>query len=234
MAGMITRKATGDVGTGWLVGSLGMTGLAALAFGPMAKYALKYVHRALSKNEIETMIAQCPDELRKAYLQLLYDAVQVEVSEETALKIREAIEALGEAMGGLPPIIFEPLDTAALRQQADELRQKAGTEPDRMTADSLVRQAESLEQRAESNAQSALVAKRTAALRDEIRAKIAALREAIAAQQSGVLDIPALVLLSESAQQVARDAQSTAAAQDELRRYLTDTDAQTVVQKVGR
>jgi hypothetical protein len=199
----------------------------------MAKYALRHVHRALSKNEIETMMAQSPDELRKAYLQLLYDAVQVEVPEETAVKIREALEALGEALGGLPPIIFEPLDTAALHQQADDLRRKASAESDRMTADSLVRQAESLEQRADSNAQSALVAKRTAALRDEIRAKIAALREAIAAQQSGVLDIPALVQLSESAQQVARDAQNTASAQDELSRYLTDTDAQTAVQKVG-
>jgi hypothetical protein len=206
---------------GFSVFGAGTTALWMFAHGPVAQYVFRKAHAALTPKEIEDMIGRSQDELAKAYLQLVRDAVLVEANDATALKVREALSALGEAIEALPAVVIEPQDSTLLRTQARELAERAATETDPVISASLLRQAESAEQRAESQEKSALVSRRAAVLRDEITAKIAALRDAIAAQQSGALDATALAALSESARSVAKESQSAVSAQDELERYLT-------------
>jgi hypothetical protein len=231
---LLVGKDMHNPAIGWMIFAAGVAGIFALGFGPIAQYAFRKVHSAITQNEIEEMITRCQDDLRKAYLGLVRDAILVPLPDPPAENVRQAIEALGEAIDGLPAIISEPIDTTLLRQQATELRNQATTESDFITAESFVRQAESLEQRAETNEHSALVAKRSSALRGEILAKIASLREAIAAQQTGIMDVTALAELSESARHVAREAQNTASAKDELAHYLTPQNEETNVQKVDQ
>lgn len=209
----------------------GTTALWMLAHGPVAQFVFRKAHAALTPKEVEDMIGRSQDELSKAYLQLVRDAVLVEANEATALKVREALSALGEAIEALPAVVIEPQDVTLLRTQAQELTERAHTETDPVIAASLLRQAESAEQRAESQDKSALVGRRAAVLREEILSKIAALRDAIAAQQSGALDATALAALSESARSVAKESQSAASAQDELARFLAPQETP-LVQKV--
>ena len=198
----------------------GTTALWFLAHGPVAQFVFRKAHAALTPKEIEDLISRTQDELSKAYLQLVRDAVLVEANDATALKVREALSALGEAIEALPAVVIEPQDTTFLRSQAAELKSRAATESDPVISQSLARQADSFEQRAESQEKSALVGRRAAVLKDEILAKIAALRDAIAAQQTGTRDATALAALSESARSVAKESQSAAAAHDELERYI--------------
>ena len=198
-------------------GFLPMVPLLSLSFARRTKHSLP--------KEVEDMIGRCQDELTKAYLQLVRDAVLVEANDATTLKVREALFALGEAIDALPAVVIEPQDVTLLRTQAQELAERAHTETDPVIAASLLRQAESAEQRAESQEKSALVGRRAAVLRDEILSKIAALRDAIAAQQSGALDATALAALSESARSVAKESQSAASAHDELARFLAPQEA---------
>jgi hypothetical protein len=232
--GLATGMTTHNPALGWTIFTLGATGMAALGFGPIAQSIFRKAHRVLTVPEVEEMITRCQDDLRKSYLQLVRDAVLVPIPDPPAENVRQAIEALGDAIEGLPAVLAEPIDTNLLRQQAQELRDKATSESDPIIAESLVRQAESLEQRAESNERSLLVARRSSTLRNEILAKIAALREALAAQQTGIMDVTALGELSESARHVAREAQNTASAKDELARYLTPQNEEPNIQKVGR
>jgi hypothetical protein len=234
--GFSVGNAMQNSALGWLAYLAGTASILALGFGPIAKHAFRKVHSAITQHEIEEMIAKCQDDLRRAYLQLVRDATLVPIPDPPAETVRAALEALGESIEGLPAVISAPIDNNALRQEAVELRQKATTESDTITAESLVRQADSLEQRIETSERSAIIAKRSSVLRDEIFAKIAALREAIAAQQTGLVDVTTLAELSESARHVAREAQSTASAKDELARYLTPQNEQVEqnIQKLGR
>jgi hypothetical protein len=209
----------------------GLTAFWMLAHGPVAQFVFRKAHEALIPKEIEDMIGRSQDGLSTAYLQLVRDAVLVEANEATALKVREALSALGEAIDALPAVVIVPQDSRLLQRQAQELTERAATETDPVIAASLLRQAESAEQRAESQEKSAIVGRRAAVLREEILSKIAALRDAIAAQQSGALDATALAALSESARSVAKESQSAASAQDELTRFLTPQEAP-LVQKV--
>ena len=218
---------------GFSIFAAGISALWAFAHGPVAQFVFRKAHAALTPKEVEDMIGRCQDELTKAYLQLVRDAVLVEASDATALKVREALFALGEAIDALPVVVIEPQDVTLLRTQAQDLAERAHTETDPVIAASLLRQAESAEQRAESQEKSALVSRRAAVLRDEILSKIAALRDAIAAQQSGALDATALAALSESARSVAKESQSAASAHDELERFLAPQEAPQI-QKVRR
>ncbi|WP_395144721.1 hypothetical protein [Armatimonas sp.] len=230
LTGVAVGASLRNAALGFSVFGAGTTALWFLAHGPVAEFVFRKAHEALSPKEVEDMISRCQDELSKAYLQLARDAVLVEANEATALKVREALSALGEAIDALPAVVIEPQDTGLLRVQARELTESAATETDAVIAASLLRQAESAEQRAESQEKSALVGRRAAVLREEILSKIAALRDAIAAQQSGTLDATALAALSESARSVAKESQNAASAHDELERYLIPQEAPLIQQ----
>ncbi len=218
-------EATHNGGLAFATFAASVAGLVLLGFGPIARGVFLHAHRALTLSEVDAMIAQTQDELSRAYLQLVRDAILVEASPESQSKVREALAHLGEALDGLPLVVLEPHDTVLLRTEATSLQEQAAAETDPVIAESLRRRAESVEQQAESQERSELIARRTTALREEIRAKIAALRSALAAQQTGALDATALDALSESARSVAKESQSAASAHDELTRYLTPQEA---------
>ena len=223
-------EATHNGGLAFATFAASVAGLALLGFGPIARGVFLHAHRALTLSEVDAMIAQTQDELSRSYLQLVRDAILVETSPEAQSKVREALAHLGEALDGLPRVVLEPHDTVLLRTEAVALQEQAAVETDPVIAESLRRRAESVQQRAESQEKSALVARRTEALREEIRAKIAALRDALAAQQTGALDDTALDALSESARSVAQESHNTAAAQSELERYLIPQEAPLIQQ----
>ena len=231
--GLIAGDAVHSSLAGFSAFGAGMTGLWFLGHGPVAQLIFQKSHAALTPREVEDLIERAPDDLTRAYLQLVRDAVLVPTSDETAKSVRAALGALGDALEALPAVVIEPQDAGALRDKSRSLAERAAAESDPVIAASLQRQAESVEQRAESQEKSALVARRAATLRDEIFAKIASLRDAIAAQQTGALDATALAALSESARSVARESQAAAGAADELERYLAPGEAP-VVQSIRR
>jgi hypothetical protein len=126
------------------------------------------------------------------------------------------VQALGEAIDRLPPIIVAPLDIEAVRQEAAALLEQARSEADRVVAESLARRADALGRRASANERSAQLVRRTAALRAEIAAEIEALREGLATFHTGTTDSGEMAHLSESARRVAAEAIAVATAREEL------------------
>lgn len=207
--------------------STGLTAAASyLSALPLARFAFRYCYREpLAEGEIEQLLDIENDntELEKSYLRLVRDAVRqtAPVSPETEAEVQAAIHSLGEAIDRLPVVTVTPVDTAALRREADLLRTDALTNPDRVIGESLERRADALTRRADANDRSALAVRRTAALRAEIEAQIAALREGIATLGTGygtsdTATSENLQHLSESARRLAAEAVSAASARAEL------------------
>src|SRR5262249_48966680 len=115
-----------------------------------------------------------------------------------------------------PPIETAPLDTAALLEEAQALHRQAGTEPDRVTAESLERRARALLYSAQTHEHSALMFRRAAALRSEIETQMVAMREGLVALHAQALDAAGFAELASSAREVATEAVRLAAARQEL------------------
>lgn len=174
-------------------------------------------NKPLAMTEIEGLLEKTDDELGRAHLCLVRDAIRQEVPEAVEEDLRTAIKALAEAIDRLPAVMAMPLDTAALRREAETLLADAAREPDRVTAESVERRADALFRRADSNDRSALLSRRANALKQEIIAQTEALREGLAAFNTGTIgDISDLSHLAESARRVAAEATSAADARVEL------------------
>lgn len=217
VAGETTHSAL--IGLGAFAAS--MAGIALVGYGPFARSVFLRAHKELTVGEVDALLKKAPDELHQAYLELVRAAVLVEVPSEVQSKIQEALTYLGEAIDSLPVVALKPQDTDAFRTQASALQAEATAESDPVISESLRRRAESLVQRAESQERSALLVRRTRVLREEILAKIEALRDALAAQQTGSLDATALNALSESARNAALESQNASSARNEMERYLS-------------
>lgn len=216
------RKSGLDPGLAWASFGAVAASLSGLGFGPFAQAAFRTLHKPLQAAEIEGRMKEATDELDVAYLKLVRDAILTEAGEKAEQDIRAAIEALGQAIEKLPPVMIEPLDTTQLYSEARQLSAQALTEPDRVTADSITRRAQALERRAQAHEHSAVLAKRAAALRAEILAQIETLREGLAGHQleEGVGPVAAFAELSETARRVAQEASSAAQARQELTQGL--------------
>lgn len=175
--------------------------------------------------EIDQLLERCDDELARAFLTLARDAARLEAAPAAEESVRSALAALAEAMERLPVIAVEPVDTAALHAEAEELRAAAARERDPVTSGSLERRARAVLVRAETHEQTALVSRRAAALRAEVRAQIEAMREGLAAQQAPGGETGALVMLAEAARQVATEAAGVAAARTEVEALSTPLPA---------
>jgi hypothetical protein len=199
---------------------------------PFAKMAFHWCYKSpLAEGEIEQLLEneQTSTELEQAYLRLVRDAVRqtAEVSPETEAEVQAAIHSLGEAIDRLPVVNVTPVDTAALRSEAAALQTEALTNPDRVIGESLERRADAILRRADANDRSGLAVRRTAALRAEIEAQIAALREGIATLGTGYgtadnATSENLQHLSESARRLATEAISAASARAELDAVVSD------------
>ncbi len=210
-----------------LVVSTAVTGaLSYLSAVPWARMAFRWCYKApLAEGEIDHLLENesTATDLEKAYLRLVRDAVRqtADVGEETEVEIQNAIASLGEAIDRLPAVTVVPVDTAALRKEAETLFADALTNPDRVIGESLERRADALLRRADANDRSRLAVQRTAALRSEIEAQIAALQEGIATLGTGYGSSDSatsenLQHLSESARRLAAEAVSAASARAEL------------------
>ena len=150
------------------------------------------------------------------FLELVRDAVRQPGSAAAEENVREALGSLAAAIERLPPIEAAPLDTAALREEAQALELQAGTEPDRVTAESLERRARALLYSAQTHEHSALMVRRATALRSEIESQITAMREGLMALHTQALDAAGFAELASSAREVATEAVRLAAAREEL------------------
>ena len=99
---------------------------------------------------------------------------------------------------------------------AQALERQAGIEPDRVTAESLERRARALHYSAQTHEHSALMFRRSAALRSEIESQMAAMREGLMALHTQTLDAAGFAELASSAREVATEAVRLAAAREEL------------------
>jgi hypothetical protein len=217
---VLAKKGIIPPGEGWMVWSAATAALSYLSAVPWARAAFRGLYRRpLSIAEIDQLLASSAaagSELERAHLLLVRDAIQQPVPNGVTEELRAAIHALGETVDRLPPIATVPLDTDALRHEADLLRAQAMAETDRVISDSLERRADALERRAEANQRSALVGRRSTALRAEIQAQIDALREGLAAFHTGEADTASLRAASDAARSVAGEASAVAAAHAEL------------------
>jgi hypothetical protein len=183
----------------------------------------------LSAEEVDRLLEKTPGSMERRFLELVRDAVRQPGSAAAEANVREALGSLAAAIERLPPLEAVPLDTAALRGEAQALELQAGTEPDRVTAESLERRARALLYSAQTHEHSALMFRRAAAMRSEIESQIVAMREGLMALHSQSLDAAGFAELASSAREVATEAVRLAAAREELAGAVESRPAVTAV-----
>ncbi|MBC8141522.1 MAG: hypothetical protein H7Y38_08785, partial [Armatimonadetes bacterium] len=138
-----------------IISSAATAVLGVLSALPFARSAFRACYKhALNEGEIEHLIettASTATPTETAYLRLVRDAVRQNspVSAETQAEIQSAIVSLGEAIDRLPVLNIAPVDTDALRREAELLQADADTNLDRVIGESLERRADALLRRAD-------------------------------------------------------------------------------------
>ena len=195
---------------------LGTGGLAIPSF--MIRRALRRARQRLTAEEVEALIAAARDDLERNYLTLVLDAMRQTVPADGQNQVRDALRTLGGALDRLPAVPHATDNADDLRREAGGLLSEAAAEPDAITAGSLERRAQSLLRRANTVARSALVVRRAAAVRQEIAAQVDTLRASLGALDTDAGDLSGLVETAEAVRRVAVEADSVAAAREELDR----------------
>lgn len=181
--------------------------------------SIKTAHnRAVTVQEVEAMLPGARGRLERMYLNLVLDALRLELPSESAkADIQSALRNLGDAISRLPADPVGIQDATSLRKEAMELRQQAASEHDGFIQASLHRQAEALERRASMVAQNSRAARRSAALRREARIQMDNLRGVMVSySQLSASDLTAVGQISEAVQRVSAEAQALSLAQGEL------------------
>lgn len=193
-------------------------GLGAMVVSGPRKQIQKADEKPLTVAEVEAMLPHARGRLDRLYLNLLLDAVRQEVPSVSAqADIRVALHALGEVISKLPADPVAVVAPDALRQQAQQVRHQALYEADSVVQASLNRQAEALERRASLGEQGGTGARRTSALRREVRAQMDSLRAVLAGYSQGANVSNATVSqLSDAVTRVASEATAVAVAHREL------------------
>jgi len=197
------------------LGTVGLT-FASIGIGWARARFRRLLEAPLSAEEVDRLLEKTPGSMERRFLELVRDAVRQPGSAAAEENVREALGSLAAAIERLPPIEAAPLDTAALREEAQALEVQARTEPDRVTAESLERRARALHYSAQTHEHSALMFRRAAALRSEIETQMVAMREGLMALHARALDAAGFAELANSAREVATEAVRLAAAREEL------------------
>ena len=197
------------------LGTVGFT-FATIGIGWARARFRRLLEAPLSAEEVDRLLEKTPGSMDRRFLELVRDAVRQPGPAAAEQNVREALGSLAAAIERLPPIETAPLDTAALREEAQTLVQQAATEPDRVTAESHERRARALLYSAQTHEHSALMVRRAAALRSEIESQITAMREGLMALHAQPLDAAGFAELAGSARDVATEAVRLAAAREEL------------------
>lgn len=239
LVGVLLTKAAGLPNGVAVAGALGTWGASvALGFGPLAKAVFRQLHRPLRQSELEPILEKVTDPLDRTFLNLAMDVVRQEIPKRDQDAVREAVAALAQALDRLPEVHPSAVDPTALLAEADATERRSHEESDRLTSDSLQRQADALRRRAAAVDRSALSAKRVCALRAELLAQMEALREGIAAMATDTTEASAVHLapLSEAVRLVAAEVVSTIDAKAEVDALTSRTSPATDenVQPVGR
>ena len=180
-------------------------------------------HPPVSAEEAEALNALGQDDLEKAYLRLVLDAVRQSVAPEAADGVRAALQAVGEAIDQLPAVAVPRASVDTLRAEASQAQEEARAEPDPVVAASHERRAEALERSAAAAQRSQLLMRRASALREEMLAQIESLRLGLAGFETASGDVGSLVSLADAVRTVAEEAVSVADARTELDSSLSGT-----------
>ena len=162
--------------------------------------------------------------LEDAYFELLTEVQELKIAQlETEAELRSTLCSLSEAVASLPPT--HPVDESEITDlvvDAEGLLFKSQREKDPIIAASLHRQAEAAVRRARALKNAAQLARRTRTLREEVYRQIGALRASLPAytQTSQSIATGRIQELAHSVNQVAQDAASVVAAQEELAQTL--------------
>jgi hypothetical protein len=212
---MAAKGILGAAGTLlWVAGLLGGSGALGML---LATRSFRRMHRLpLKATEVELLLKYNADPLQQQFLEMARAAVRLPVPATEEERLRTAIQALAAAVVSLPRVDLQAVDADALRAEAGELQAQGVAETDRVTAESLRRRARAVLQRVQAYEQTALLARRTAALQAELEAQIAALREGLAVYQTSGGSTFHSQELAEAALQIATEAAGVASARAEL------------------
>lgn len=180
--------------------------------------------KPVSVGEIETILHSIADDpLEKTFLTLARDISNQsgELPEGVAQEVRHSLKAIGEALDRLPQMVGAASGTTLsenvdLLAQAERAREEAIEERDPIIAASLLRRAEAQAGAAQAAGHSALLIRRSKALRDELAAQIESLRLGMLSYQSGATDTTNLARVAQSVRKVATEASEVTRASAEL------------------
>jgi hypothetical protein len=165
------------------------------------------------------------DELERAYLSMVQDALALKNLSETAeAEVKRVIRSIGDALGAVPSVAAETDDVADVLADAEMLAARAQREPDKVVAESLLRQADANVSRAKAMENNRRLARRTKILRDEMLAQVKAVRSLLphlgSDAASAATDFNRFATLAADVQSIASEAASVADAREELAQTL--------------
>ena len=223
---------------GYLIGgffaTLSLIGVIAGQVAPQESYK-KWMSTPLHIAELDEILKEEHDPLYKSFVLLIRDAIsQKNLPRDTEDNVTAAITALGAAIHRLPDpgTALEPIDSAVLRTQAQQLVDQAHSESDSVIRDSLLRRVEALIRSADSADETHQWQRRTAYLRQELDAQITSLRHSLQANMDGDIAIGTIKRAANEATTLGREASKLREATLELDRYLASSDAKTDNQQV--
>ncbi len=215
---------------GYLIGgffaTLSLIGVIAGQVAPQESYK-KWMSTQLHTAELDEILKEEHDPLYKSFVLLIRDAIsQKNLPRDTEDNVTAAITALGAAIHRLPDTgtALDPVDSATLRDQAQQLIDQATVESDNVIRDSLVRRSDALIRSADSADETHQWLRRTAYLRQELDAQITSLRHSLQANMDGDIAIGTIKRAANEATTLGREASKLREATLELDRYLTGSE----------
>lgn len=225
---------------GYLIGgffsALSLIGVIAGQVAPQESYK-KWMSTPLHTAELDEMLTEEKDPLYRSFILLIRDAIsQRNLPRETEENVTAAITALGAAIHRLPDPgkALEPIDSATLRDQAQQLLEQAHSEADTVIRESLVRRVEALIRSADSADETHQWQRRTVFLRQELDAQITSLRHSLQANMDGDIAIGTIKRAANEATTLGREASKLRDATLELDRYLAGSETKSADLQVNQ
>ena len=173
----------------------------------------------LTPAQVQDLLARTRDPLEREFLGVALAAVSLPRIPEAAAEtqVREAIRALGAAIEKLPPSPVPTQSAQKLAGRALSLADEAERETDPVVAATLHRRAETRQRQAQTMALIETLARRTAAMRQELSDQLDSLQTSLAAfRLAGVWSVQEMAEVAAGIQWVAIKANSLAAAQVDM------------------
>ena len=174
---------------------------------------------ALTPWQVQGLIAKARDPLEREFLGAVLAALRMPPLPDAAAaeEVRRALRALGAAIEALPATPALPQSAAKLDGWASSLRDEAAREPDPVVAATLRRRAETRQRQAQTASLVETLARRNAALRQELSDQLDSLQTSLAAfRVGGAWSVQEMADVAAGIQWVAIEANALAAAQVEL------------------